>query len=260
MRSFDPDYFPILREVEKRHFWFRSRNDVITGLLERWLPPAPASRATYILDIGCGNGNVLRAIGEWGKRRMVLAGMDPFREGLVNAKSSAAGAWVQGDVMALPFGQRFDAVGLFDVIEHLEDDGQVLEAARRVLRPGGIILITVPAHQSLWSHFDVLACHKRRYEKGQLEERLVAAGFEVQFLSYYMALTFPILFIWRRLARKLASTAVQSGAADLRVYPIANELLFWALTIERHLLLRWGLPFGSSLIAVARRKEGESNP
>jgi hypothetical protein len=82
------------------------------------------------------------------------------------------------------------------------------------------------------------------------------AGFEIQFLSYYyMAVTFPILLMWRRLARTLASASVQSGAADLRVYPIANELLFWVLSIKRHVLLWRGLPFGTSLIAVARRAE-----
>jgi SAM-dependent methyltransferase len=186
---------------------------------------------------------------------MFLVGLDPFREGLLNARSSTMAEWVQGDVMALPFRQHFDAVGLFDVMEHLEEERPVLEAAHRVLRPGGLLLVTVPANESLWSYFDVLACHKRRYGKEQLRERLVDAGFEIQFLSYYMAVTFPILLMWRRLARTLASASAQSGAADLRVYPIANELLFWVLSIKRHVLLWRGLPFGTSLIAVARRAE-----
>jgi len=108
---------------------------------------------------------------------MFLVGLDPFREGLLNARCPR-------DVMALPFRQHFDAVGLFDVMEHLEEERPVLEAAHRVLRPGGILLVTVPANESLWSYFDVLACHKRRYGKAQLRERLVGAGFEIQFLSY----------------------------------------------------------------------------
>lgn len=256
MRSFDPGHFPVLRRVEKRHFWFRARNDVITRLLGRWLPSPLPSRPTSLLDIGCGNGNVLRAIDEWSGERMFLVGLDPFREALSNARSSTVAEWVQGDVMALPFKQYFDAVGLFDVIEHIEDDRQVLEAAHRVLRPGGILLVTVPANQSLWSYFDVLACHKRRYGKEQLRELLVRSGFEIQFLSYYMAVTYPILLLWRRLGRNLVSDPDQSGAADLRVYPVANELLFWALSIERRLLFWRGLPFGTSLIAVARRTEG----
>lgn len=114
---------------------------------------------------------------------MFLVGLDPFREGLLNARSSTMAERVQGDVMALPFRQHFDAMGLFDVMEHLEEERPVLEAAHRVLRPGGVLLVTVPANESLWSYFDFLARHKRRYGKEQLRERLVGAGFEIQFLS-----------------------------------------------------------------------------
>jgi ubiquinone/menaquinone biosynthesis C-methylase UbiE len=254
MKSFDPACLPILRRIEERHFWFRARNDIITQLLDRWFPAMSRPTPIRLLDVGCGNGNVLRAIGERMGDDVLLVGLDPFRESLRNAKARIDAVWIQGDAVSLPFGETFDAVGLFDVIEHLEDDRHVLESAYRVLRPGGLVLVTVPANERLWSYFDILARHQRRYSKKQLGERLTEAGFTIEFLSYYMAAMFPVVLLWRWMGRMVNSQAVQSGTVDLRVYPVANELMYFALCAERHLLMRRGLPFGTSLVAVARRQ------
>ncbi|MBI2862552.1 MAG: class I SAM-dependent methyltransferase [Chloroflexi bacterium] len=247
MQSFDPSYFQILRQVEEQHFWFRARSETISACLNRWLP-----NPTRILEVGCGNGNVLRAMRQRLEADVLLVGLDIYQEGLKNAATLVSAEWIQGDALALPFGEVFDVVGLFDVLEHLPDDRSALMSVHEVMRPGGLVFLTVPAHQKLWSYFDVLSHHQRRYSKGELAQKLVGAGFELKFLSYYMAITLPLVFLGRWLAKSNNASTVLAGEMDLRIYPILNELLLWALRAERYLLLRRGLPFGTSLLAVAR--------
>src|SRR5205807_25061 len=99
-----------------------------------------------------------------------------------------------------PFLDSFDMLGLFDVLEHLEDDCAVLKALRSLLSPAGSLLITVPASRALWSYFDVSAHHCRRYDVAELREKLTASGYEVEFITPYMASIFPLVYAGRKLA------------------------------------------------------------
>jgi 2-polyprenyl-3-methyl-5-hydroxy-6-metoxy-1,4-benzoquinol methylase len=146
---------------------------------------------------------------------------------------------------------------MFDVIEHVVDDVSLLAAAHQLLAPGGALLVTVPAHMSLWSYFDEASNHCRRYEKEELQRRLVDAGFVVEFLSEYMCSVAPLVWWKRRIAgrsRKGAHRGADLVKDDLKIYPVINAALSFLLSQEvRWLSRRRRLPFGTSLIAIARR-------
>lgn len=258
--SYDPTYFSYLFEVEDRHFWFRARNRVISAAVSQVIARlAPGYR---LLEVGCGTGNVLRALEQTCKEGTVI-GMDLFGEGLQYARRRVSCPLVQGDIHANPFGTRFEVIGLFDVLEHLPNDVEVLQVLRGMLTPGGALIITVPAHMSLWSYFDEASHHCRRYELAELTQKLRAAGYQVEFVSQYMISIFPLVWLGRRLAslRRRKSNNEQQSARrtqeltvnELRIRPIANGILCWLLEQEARLIARRRkLPLGTSLLAIAR--------
>lgn len=260
--SYDPDFFAPLFEAEDRHFWFRARNQVIAGLVSRITAGlAPGYR---FLEVGCGDGNVLRVL-ERVCHSGTIIGMDLFAEGLRYARLRTSCPLVQGDVHANPFAMQFEFIGLFDVLEHLPDDMQVLGDIRGMLAPGGALMLTVPAHQSLWSYFDDASHHCRRYEQLELDTKLQRAGHRVEYISQYMMSIFPLVWLGRRMA-SLVKRSRKGGARspqqthqlavdELRVRPGVNGVLTWVLSQESRLIAaRKHLPIGTSLVAVARKE------
>jgi SAM-dependent methyltransferase len=258
---YDPDFFPQLARIESKHFWFRARNRVITTLVEQitkdWVS------GYRVLEVGCGTGNVLRAL-EQACPRGVVVGMDLFAEGLGIARKRTSCALVQGDLERPAFGVKFDLVGAFDVVEHLSDDLSVLRSLHSLLKPQGVLLLTVPAHQSLWSYFDEAAHHCRRYEPDDLCRKLNQSGYEIEFLSQFMASTYPLLWLVRRMGSLNRGTRRSRSADDdlarslgeMRIVPVVNGLLTFVLMQEARLIKsRTALPFGSSLIVAARRAQ-----
>jgi SAM-dependent methyltransferase len=251
--GFDPHYFDTLAAVEERHFWFRSRRQVILETLRRTVPDL-GERALF--DIGCGSGGLLSFLGGSG---VPLAGAcDAYLESLelVGRRVKAPLALVdEGRLPPLAAGQSL--VGLFDVLEHIDDDAATLDFLRSVLEPGGVLVLTVPAHPFLFDEMDELAHHRRRYRRAELRARLEAAGFRVRLLTHFMAPMVPLLMLARGVGRALGVlglSAQDRRSAELRVNPGLNPVLGAVLAVERW-LLRTGvpLPFGSSLIAVAER-------
>jgi SAM-dependent methyltransferase len=246
--GYDPHAFATLFEAEDKHFWFRARNAVIEGLATSSLA---GLEAPSILEIGCGNGNVLRVLNRICTRGLVV-GLDFHAEGLSFAKRRCSVPLVQANANQSPFSVGFDLVGMFDVLEHIADDVAALEAARDQLRPGGTLLVTVPAHMNLWSYADDFAQHCRRFEVLELSEKLTTAGFEVDFISPFMMSLYPALRLWRSLNGGSSGTNVQQFNRDLTIIPVLNELAAWALGLEaRWVGARRRLRFGASLVAVA---------
>jgi SAM-dependent methyltransferase len=259
--SFDAECFAPLFAAEDRHFWFRARNEVIATLVSQ---VASGLGAKYsVLEIGCGTGNVLGALENVCSGNTVV-GMDLFGEGLRFARRRVRCDLVRGDVCAPPFRRPFDIVGLFDVLEHLPNDMDVLERVRGLVAPRGALVLTVPAHPSLWSYFDEASHHCRRYTRNELAQKLEGAGFRLEYLSQYMATLFPMVWAGRRVAalkNRLAPQGSKScrdmAADELRVVPVLNEFLHSLLSLEaRFVARRRRLPFGTSLVAVARRANG----
>jgi SAM-dependent methyltransferase len=249
----------MLAEAEAAHFWFRARNAVLSAMIlsivRNWGP------GYRVLEIGCGTGFVLRGL-ERVCEEGVLTGMDLFSEGLMYARRRVCCGLVQGDMTRPPFAAPFDVVGMFDVLEHLKDDLTALRRAHGMLTDRGALVLTVPGHASLWSYFDDLGRHCRRYEVAELRDKLARAGLQVGFLSQFMMPLFPILWLGRRTGKRRHATVDAQNmerayglfAEELRIRPLTNGILTFLLSQEAHLLRRRiPLPIGSSILAVAHR-------
>jgi SAM-dependent methyltransferase len=247
--GFDADYlFDELVAAEPRHFWFRARRALILDALARHFPSA-----RRFLDLGCGTGFVLMGARE-AFPEMELSGSDVRADALDRAARRVPSAFLfQMDGRRMPFTEELDVIGAFDVIEHVPEDDVVLGEMRRSLRPNGGVLITVPQHAFLWSEADDFSHHQRRYSRRQLRERLLSSGFEILQMTSFCSLLMPALLgerWWRRLRR-----TTYDPAAELRLTRI-NGLLERVMQLEAAFIARGlSLPTGSSLLAVARRRD-----
>lgn len=253
--GYDPSFFDSLALVEDRHFWFRARNRLIFELSKGI---ASGLKPGYlVLEVGCGTGNVLRVLRKACPDGMVI-GLELWFDGLRHAQRRSAGFLVQGDVRHCPFSKQFDLVGMFDVLEHIQEEQETLVALCKLLVPGGRLLLTVPAHQSLWSYFDEAAHHCRRYSAHEIRKKLTDAGFEVEFQSQFMACIFPIVWIFRKMSglrqRRDSGNAMMLAREEFRIVPIANGVLTALLNLEARWLARGHLlPMGTSLVVIARK-------
>jgi SAM-dependent methyltransferase len=256
--GYDPVFYNRLASVEDKHFWFRTRNGVIGELVRQIM--AKRSPDYRVLEIGCGTGNVLHELGKACPQGLVI-GADLFFGGLKFARDRVASSLVQADLRTLPFKAKFDLIGIFDVIEHIPNDEEVLENLNHMIVPGGYLFLTVPAHPSLWSYYDEGAHHCRRYRYAELKTKLWSAGFRIEFLTYYMAIIFPLVWLTRKLTglahgRKTISIekATDLTIKELKITPLANSLLTWVLGYERLVLARrHSLPLGTSLLVLAQK-------
>ncbi|MBN1810217.1 MAG: methyltransferase domain-containing protein [Anaerolineae bacterium] len=255
-QSYDPVYFDLLFQVEDRHFWFRARNALVAALAKRLTADLP--EGYRVLEIGCGTGNVLRILDKACDRGSVV-GLDLYLEGLRCARRRTDALLVQGDVNALPFGAPFDLIALFDVLEHFADDRRILSAVYDLLGKEGRLLLTAPAYPSLWSYFDRASHHYRRYSREELALKLEEMSYKVEWITYYMAGLFPLVWAGRRLAWLVKGQGgdkkdrvADLTISELRIRPIVNDVLTWWLSLEAHWLARGrALPWGTSLLAVA---------
>ncbi len=253
--GYDPAIFDQLARIEDRHFWFRARNYLIQALVRRI--SSSLKPCNLVLEVGCGTGNVLRAL-EGACSNCTLIGLELWFEGLKYARSRSRASLVQADVRHLPFGKQFDLVGMFDVLEHINEDAETLKAVHSALRPGGKLVLTVPAHQALWSYFDEAAHHCRRYSADGIRQRLADSGLEVEFLSEFMTCIFPIVWAYRKLnrPRNVVQSAQDRARSEFRLIPIANGILSGLLHLEAKWVGRGhSLPIGTSLVVVARKIE-----
>ena len=253
--SYDPQFFPKIAAVEDRHFWFSARNRIIAAAVRTVI--GGLATGYRVLEVGCGTGVVLRQLVEVCHGAEVV-GIDLFPEAVAFASRRASCRVLVGDALNPPALGEFDVVGMFDVLEHLPDDRAILRGLGRFLKPGGALILTVPAHMSLWSYFDVSASHCRRYEREELEAKLIETGFKVAYVTEFMMTLFPLVWAGRRLnggrrpvAREVADART---AKELKVIPGVNGLLKSMLSLEAAPIAHgWRLPKGTSILAIARK-------
>jgi SAM-dependent methyltransferase len=245
------DLYDRLCRLEEKHFWFRARNRIILRTFRRYLARRPRPR---VLEIGCGTGYVLQGLAA--ENRYELTGLEAHIAGLCHARGRLPSVeFVQADARNLPYESAFDAVGAFDVIEHIVEDNAVLASVRHALKPGGIFIVTVPQHMWLWSATDEQALHKRRYTRRQLSAKLHTAGFDILRCSSFVTTLLPVLYA-SRLAKRRSSTAdSMTDSYELEISRVANTLCSAAMRVDEALIgMGLSLPVGGSLLAVARKK------
>jgi SAM-dependent methyltransferase len=232
-------------ELESSYWWYVARRALVVELLEDEILRGGGTR---ILDVGCGTGANLGAFDRVG----LASGIDASMDALHFCASRGIGNIAQSAVEELPFAHRtFDVVTALDVLEHTDDDLHALREIHRVCNAGGLFIATVPAYGFLWSEHDEALKHRRRYTAHELRNKLTITGFEVVRTSYFIStLFFPILAlrIWQGLRK--SSTNPRTSLVMLPRW--INSSLVGLLGMERRLFQRMNLPFGVSIVALAR--------
>lgn len=259
----NPEEYGRMHELETHYWWFVGRRLLIARLLKDALPQANDSKLRLV-DLGCGTGANLpmlrQAIGSSGE----VFGLDfsalalQFAGDQVNLSNLYLS---QGDAMQLPLRDCVaDCVTMLDVLEHLPDDDKALSEVFRILKPGGVLVLSVPAYQHLWSAHDEALHHFRRYERLQLHRVLNRAGFSIHKLSFAMSLMPPIAWFWRKFVlpfgpkRPKDAQRHSQGAHLPQVPPRVNEFLARYVEAEGKVIARRPIKFGTSLVAVAYKK------
>ncbi|MHB8780429.1 MAG: class I SAM-dependent methyltransferase [Candidatus Geothermincolia bacterium] len=232
-------------EKEEGHWWFRGRRMILATLLSGMCLP-PDSR---ILDVGCGTGGNLVFLESYGR----VEGCDASEEAIRFCHQRGFNEAFQSSIYELPEQDAtYDLVTSFDVIEHLRLDLPAFQELARVTRPGGHVLVTLPASRGLYSSFDCIAGHLRRYLNGEVEELLRRSGLEPVRVSRYCSLMHPVTLYYRWLGTLVGGPSRHSDGMEPR-FQGTHELMVALFKIEDRLLRRWDLPFGSSLFALARK-------
>jgi SAM-dependent methyltransferase len=247
-KEFYSEYF----KIEDRHWWFVGRRNIFLSTLDKYLPKTLDGRERRILDMGCGTGTMLMYLSRYGHAQ----GID-VDEGAVQFCHERGVEDVQQVTdMPLPFeGGTFDLVTAFDVLEHIEDDRGTLRELHRVMRPGGMLMISVPAYRFLWGAQDEISHHKRRYIAPEIRERMREAGFKVGRLSYFNTILFPAIAGIRLLRPyKPGSANLKSDFTMTRPGP-ANSILSKVFSLEASIITRSNLPFGVSILCLAYKPE-----
>lgn len=246
--GFRPEAFEQLVALEAQNFWFRGRNKLIVWALQKHFP-----NMRRYLEIGCGTGYVLAGVAQ-AYPAAALVGSEIFSVGLPYAASRAKTAEIiQMDARQIPYVEEFDVIGAFDVLEHIEEDEVVLASMLRALRPGGGVAITVPQHPWLWSMADESACHVRRYKVGELREKVLRAGFKLEFETSFVSLLLPAMLASR--LTKQRAVGQEDFLPELSLPSWLNRVFERAMSLERY-LIRSGLrlKLGGSRLLIATKE------
>lgn len=237
--------FEYLAAAENKHWWFQARNNLII-----WIFRSRVHGIKRFLEVGYGTGYVISGIAK-ALPELELEASEYFENGLAFARQRLPQCrFRQLDATEMLDENLYDCIGSFDVIEHIDADETVLHNFHRALRHGGFLLLTVPQHPWLWSPADVYAHHLRRYTDKELKEKVLNAGFRIDYCTSFVSILLPLM-AFQRLFR-----ADQKYNADdeFKISPFLNAGLYSVMRIE-FILLKFGLrfPVGGSLLLLARK-------
>lgn len=240
----DPIVYQRMAAHDTTHWWYRARREILSDYLTRY---GKLSKDARILEIGCGTGHNLPMLARFGE-------VDAIE---IDAESRKFAAERLGKPVSdaplpeLPGVERgaYDLIAVLDVIEHIDDDVAALKAMAECLKPGGRILVAVPAHQWMWSAHDVVNHHKRRYSKATLDKAIRDAGLRHNGLRWFNSLLFPVA-VAARTAGRLTGKDDSDDSPPLAPLNAAFQAIFKA---ERHLVGRVPLTPGLSIITLVER-------
>jgi SAM-dependent methyltransferase len=231
-----------MAELDGRHWWYRARRDILADLIRRRIA---LPRDARILEIGCGTGHNLKMLARFGR----VDGIEIDEAARAIASSRLGQQVIDSPLPELPGieDRAYDMVAILDVLEHVEQDREALASIARKLRPGGTLLITVPAFPWMWSAHDEVNHHKRRYTRGTLRQVIADAGLKLEMMSWFNSLLFPLAA-----AARLAGRLTGKQDSDDKMPPAPVNAVFEAVFgLERYALGRVPFPPGVSLVAIA---------
>ncbi|MBL8062167.1 MAG: class I SAM-dependent methyltransferase [Anaerolineales bacterium] len=242
----DPREYEVMAREEERHWWYLGMASITRALLNRWVKP---ERCLNILDAGCGTGAAMTTyLSEYGD----VTGVDLYAEAVTVARKRNASRLVRASVLDLPLAPAFfDLVTSFDVLYErgVSDEICALNEFYRVLKPGGQVLVRLPAYNWLRGRHDERVHTRRRFTRGLLKSLLEQSSFQVQHLSYANMFLFPLALAKRIGERFVPPSDNESDFAVGGLNNIFRRILSW----EAPIASRWGLPYGLSVIAIARK-------
>ncbi len=255
--------FSLHAQMEEGHWWFRGRRTIALELIRHVLP---ASQGEIVVDIGCGTGGNIAALGQ----DYSCIGMDSSLQALELAKDRFPKTqFIHGSSLS-DLGQMRKEVSLFlmmDVLEHVRDDFLLLSEALGAAKPGAYFLLTVPADMALWSEHDVSFGHYRRYDMERLKRLWAGLPVSVPLVSYYNSRLYPIIRFIRTFNRLRGSTNGMAGTDFRMPSPPVNRMLESIFSSEAKVLVdtllgrrRQGFSYGVSLMALLQREPGEISP
>jgi ubiquinone/menaquinone biosynthesis C-methylase UbiE len=244
--------YEITYKNEITYWWFKARLKIFKTLYRNLIYKPSNKSNSKILNVGCGTGIITNKFSEYGN----VISLDYSEEALKFCKIRKIDSLIRSDAMSLPFKKNsFDSALYFDIIEHLENDRGALEELNRTLCDGGYTVISVPAYKFLWSSFDDINWHKRRYSKKNLQKLLINSGFQIVKISYINFFLFPAAVL-RRLYEKIFKRK-QVDYYIPKVGRFTNFLFYKIFSIESYLLRFLKFPWGVSLIAVVKKNNSD---
>lgn len=248
----DQDYATTYR-LEDHNWWFVGTRAICLDLLDDALGPPAPDAPPRILDVGCGTGLMLERLADRGRPM----GMDVSPLALDFCRQRGGGPLFRADGARLAVAdESFDAVTAIGVIEHLDRDREALEEWRRVLRPGGTMVLLTSAYMWMWSGHDVSNHHTRRYTVRAFRALLEESGLTPLKVSYVNTLLFPGIAAVRLVEKLQRRGREPEPRKDTGEVPAPlNRALTGVLDLERRAIARRPLPFGVSIVASARRAD-----
>jgi SAM-dependent methyltransferase len=239
----DRSIYDRMAELDQTHWWYVARRRVLADLIAREIAPPKGAR---LLEIGCGTGHNFPVLEQFGHVDAIEIDA-PARAVASERLGRAVGDAPLPDLPGVP-DEAYDVIVLLDVLEHIEDDRAALGGMKAKLRPGGRILVTVPANEWMWSEHDHIHHHFRRYNPASFRKVTREAGLSVAMLSHFNTLLFPLVAGFRLLGK---ITGREASGDALPAAPL-NALLKGVFGGERHLIGRVPMPFGVSIAAVLK--------
>jgi len=238
-------------KIEEQSFWFKHRNDCLIEVFKRFPPEGT------LFDVGGGNGFVSLALKNSGFDTIIV---EPGIEGARNAKQRGLDPVICSTLEGAEFKENaIPAMGMFDVLEHIEDDVGFLRKTCALLKKNGRLYLAVPAHKILWSTEDDFAGHYRRYALGELTKKLESIGFEIDYASYFFSLLPLPIFLLRTIPSKIGirkkRTLQQNQKEHTPKQGLLGHLLDWHLSKELSRIRNDKISFGASCLVVARAEE-----
>lgn len=235
-----------MAKFEKKYWWHVGRKFILAKILKKWA--GQKTKNNLIIDFGCGTGGNFEFLERFGK----VIGIDNSETALAFCSGKSATRLFNGNNIPFP-DDSADLITTLDVLEHIDNDSEILKEHWRVLKKNGKILITVPAYRFIWSEHDEALGHRRRYIAGELKNKLRQNGFRVVKISYAVTFVFPIILFYRVYKGIFPNNPLKPKTSYVILPEFINRLFINFMKLESLLIDRISLPFGCSIIAFAEK-------